>query len=176
MFNQKLIGMLAKSFDLEVFMMGRNRNSDRTSQLCVEYGWAAKLISFRGSDDLLVSVVKSDKWIKGILVISKSDRSFEVPNYDALNLQDWTDPVFSTLSSIDIISHGAMTSVGQFFNVHLSVETQSTSCHFSFGGHVVLNNQSVSSAVTALMTTVFHLVDLYDKEEFHDFVQHRRET
>jgi hypothetical protein len=178
MIDDLMLIKLASTFGLYDFYIGQHQVRDRAGQevdrIRVGAFWCAEIAYFDPKQKFYVSVIHFDKGVKGVVLIPPNSASDERefagrPLPHSLDLSGWDDPVVSSLQAINIMYFDYMMTVGGGFTMtHMRIGSDTCKAEFSFIGRSA--NESLRNLWKSLLFTTYHLVDLYDDEDMHKFI------
>ncbi len=171
----------------EVFDMGwldpyrwykiKNEAGEVIESVNVENYWMASVSHEFLDAPVAVAVVKTNKWQKGLLLFT-SLKEFIAEEYGGkkLNppilLENWIDPVAQATQSVNIFPNCQRGGLGIGYRVNIKFHTPTSYGEFNFDGPVYNPATASHDALwRALLSTIYHFVDLYDDGEMHDFVK-----
>jgi hypothetical protein len=178
MFNDDMPLKIAHTFGLNSFYCGvqviQDSDGHILDEIVIDAYWFAQMEYFDPRRKFYIAVVHHTKGIRGNLLIppisSSDEREFVGPSRpNSIDLSGWEDPVVSALQTVNMAYFDGMTSLrSDGLHCSLRVGTDSSEAILSFYGPS--RNKSLKEVWHSILHATYHLVDLYDDEDMHKFI------
>jgi hypothetical protein len=150
------------------------------------YYWLAEIRGIQWdriavADVLVVSIVKTDKWTKGVMVMSsvqnppKSTEDIHLPEHltgknpkRSVTIENWQDPVAKHMEAINIFPYK---SGRPLYSLTMRYGTEVMNGQFTIDLEPAYS-EWVIKLWQALLETIIHLADLYDDDEVKEYVRY----
>ncbi|HEX2907164.1 MAG TPA: hypothetical protein VHO69_09915 [Phototrophicaceae bacterium] len=151
----------------------KNEAGDITETFHILSYWIAEISYFESQrpDNPVVAVILTDRWQKGIfLVPDPGNPPIEKKDLvKPVDLSNWIDPVAAALRHVDLFFVERLGLISEWgYNYNFKFGT--TNCFGEFHISSPVDSPSLEELWNALLTTVYHLVNLYDNDDMRTFV------